>query len=195
MSNPRIPAETYVMGDPSTGERLFDEKGCVQCHSVRGVGGDLGPDVEDIDVDCSATQIAGRMWNHGPKMWEIMEREGLTFPTFEEGEMADVLAYLYASRLEDEPGDAERGRRITTDKGCLDCHPLHGQGATISKDLATVKGLDSPPAMIAAMWNHAPGMREKQLETKVKWPKLKARDMADLYAFLYQTTHSRDDSE
>jgi cytochrome c2 len=184
----RIPPGAYVMGDPAVGERLFTEKGCVRCHSVAGVGGTIGVDFAEVDFDYSATEIAGKMWNHGPKMWEAMQRENITFPSFEEGEMAHILAYLYAIKLEDPPGDPDRGEQILRKKRCLSCHSVHGEGGDVSVDLATLEPLDSPPAMIAAMWNHAPGMREKQLEKKVSWPKLKAEEMADLYAYLNRVT-------
>lgn len=188
MTDPRMPPGTFDMGDPSRGKRLFDEKGCAHCHSLHGSGSGLGPDVEDIDLNCSATQIAGKMWNHGPKMWEIMRRENIAFPAFEHGEMADVLAYLYSLELEDPPGNASRGEQLVHDKGCLNCHSLQGTGGDVSVDLATLEPIDSPLKMIAHMWNHAPGMREKQLEKNMKWPKLDAEEMANLYAYLHVTT-------
>lgn len=191
----KVPPGTFTMGDPVKGKRLFEEKGCAHCHAYRGVGGTVGPDFADVDLDYSAAQIGGKMWNHGPKMWELMEKEQMKFATFESGEMADVVAYLYSLKLEDDPGNPDRGHRMINDRGCLQCHSLRGEGATISKDLSTLEDLDSPLAMIAAMWNHAPGMREKQVEKKMKWPKLKAEDMADLYAYLYQTTHGTDEGE
>ncbi|MDH3217008.1 MAG: c-type cytochrome [Candidatus Krumholzibacteria bacterium] len=195
ISTTHVPVGAFLVGDPALGKELYDRKGCVHCHAYRGEGGTLGPDFDDIDLNHSAVQIAGRMWNHGPEMWDIMMRENLTIPVFEKGEMAHVLAYVYSLKLEDRPGDPDKGRRIIDDKACLDCHTLQGRGATISKDLAKLEGLDSPLAMIAGMWNHAPGMREKQLEKKLKWPKLNARDMADLYAYLYNATHGLDEAE
>jgi len=192
MNDPRIPAGTYTPGDPSIGERLFKEKGCAKCHALEGDGSGLGPDLDDIDLDCSATQIAGKMWNHGPKMWEVMQRENIDFPTFEEGEMRDVVAYLYSLKLQDPPGEATQGERIIHEKGCLNCHALQGSGGKVSVDLSTIEPIDSPVAMIAGMWNHAPGMREKQLEKKLKWPKLDAEEMADLYAYLSKITAMKD---
>ena len=177
---PPIP---HSLGDPVNGRRLFEAKGCDRCHSVRGVGGDLGPDFADLDFDYSATQIAGRMWNHGPEMWEIMKRENMVFPEFEEGEMADIIAYLYGLQLEDEPGSAQKGREIV-ERRCISCHALEGQGEGISLDLAELGRLDSPSHMVSAMWNHAPGMRKEQLEQELKWPKLNGKDMRNLYAFL-----------
>lgn len=195
ISTTKVPVGSFVMGDPAEGKELFHDKGCDDCHAYRGVGGKLGPDFANMRLDHSAVQLAGKMWNHGPRMWKIMEEENLTIPVFEDGEMTDVLAYLYALKLEDDPGDPERGRQIIDKKRCLACHALKGQGSKVSVDLAKLKAMDSPPAMIAAMWNHAPGMREKQMEKKLKWPKLKARDMADLYAYLYQVTHESGENQ
>jgi cytochrome c2 len=128
ISTTKVPVGAFAMGDPAKGKELFREKGCVLCHSYRGDGGTLGPDFADIDLDDSAVQIAGKMWNHAPKMWEIMETENITVPVFEEGEMAHVLAYVYALKLEDEPGNPENGRRVIDKKGCLNCHSLQDQG-------------------------------------------------------------------
>ena len=189
-----IPASTYDMGDPSSGKALSEKKGCTRCHAVRGVGGTLGPDFAEMDLDCSAARIAGRMWNHGPKMWEIMKRENIDFPRFEKAEMADVVAYLYALKLEDKPGDPQNGRRLMRDKGCLNCHSLQKEGGTVAVDLATLEAIQSPLAIIAAMWNHAPDMREKQVEKHMKWTKLTARDMADLQACLRETAQAPGDS-
>ncbi|MFQ5866154.1 MAG: c-type cytochrome, partial [bacterium] len=160
MSPSRVAASDFVFGDPAKGEKLADEKGCMRCHAFRGVGGNLGPDFGAIDLNYSVTQIAGKMWNHGPQMWEVMKREGVTFPVFEKREMADVIAYIYGLKLKDPPGDSEEGSRIIEEKACLSCHSLQGRGFGIAADLATLVVLDSPLAMITAMWNHAPAMQE-----------------------------------
>jgi cytochrome c551/c552 len=186
----RVPVGSLSPGDPLKGKKLVDEKGCMRCHSFRGLGGELAPDFDDINLDYSVTQIAGKMWNHGPKMWELMESEDISFPTFEKGEMADLIAYLYGLKLEDAPGNAEIGSKIVGDKGCLSCHSVRGHGADIAQDLTTLDELDSPQAMIAAMWNHAPSMREEHLEKKLKWPELSGRDVAHLYAYLRSLTQS-----
>jgi mono/diheme cytochrome c family protein len=178
-----VPTSAHNLGDPDNGRTLIEEKGCINCHSVRGVGGDLGPDFAELDLDCSATKIAGRMWNHGPKMWEAMKREGMTFTEFEEGEMADIIAYLYGLGLEDEPGDVQKGREFV-ERRCISCHTLQGKGEGLSPDLANLGQMDSPSELVSAMWNHAPDMRERQQAKKLKWPKINSEDMADLYAFL-----------
>ena len=183
MEPTRVPASSHDLGDPENGRTLIEEKGCINCHSVGGVGGDLGPDFTELDLDCSATRIAGRMWNHGPKMWKAMRREGITFTEFEEGEMADIIAYLYGLGLEDAPGNVQDGREIV-ERRCISCHTLHGKGEGLSPDLATLGHMDSPAELVSALWNHAPDIRKQQLGKKLKWPKLSGEDMRDLYAFL-----------
>jgi cytochrome c551/c552 len=184
MRTNKIPINSHDLGDPANGQLISEKKGCMQCHSIRGDGGKLGPDFTEMNLDYSVIQIAGKMWNHGPKMWEIMKQEGISFPVFEAGEMADVIAYLYGLKLEDPPGVVESGQRLVREKGCLSCHTLQGVGATNAVDLAILSDLNSPLDLICAMWNHSPAMQEKLLENDLEWPELDGKNMADLYAYL-----------
>jgi putative heme-binding domain-containing protein len=50
--------ESRVPGDGAAGERLFTGKaGCANCHSIRGKGGFLGPDLSTLGLTRTATQI------------------------------------------------------------------------------------------------------------------------------------------
>ena len=195
MSPSKVPIGSFDLGDPVKGKRLTEEKGCLHCHSINGEGGNVGPDFGEMDFNYSITQIAGNMWNHGPKMWKVMKEENISFPTFEKGEMADIIAYLYSLKLEDAPGNNEMGSQIVIEKECLSCHSVQGNGAEIAIDLATLEKMDSPLAMITAMWNHAPSMREKQMEKKLEWPKLNGRDMANLYAYFRSLLETSEDGK
>ena len=68
-------------GSPKRGEALFRDKHCVECHSVRGHGSAIGPDLA-IVLRGSLMKIAGLMWNHGPLMWAKMAERGITVPSF-----------------------------------------------------------------------------------------------------------------
>ena len=190
----RVPYSSYDLGDPVKGKHLFSEKGCKHCHAIHGVGGTLGPDFSEIDLNYSVTQIAGKMWNHGPEMWKTMKSEGIPLPQFKTGEMANIISYLYSLNLEDLPGDVEEGKKIIDKKGCLSCHSLHERGEGIAPDLATLSEIESPIAMITTMWNHAPAMQDMLLEKKMKWPIYKNGEMNHLYAFLHSLS-SPPDSE
>jgi len=180
------PAEgpLYVLpGRAEEGRRLFVEKQCIACHSVLGEGGRAGPDLAERGVHRSLTAFAAAMWNKAPAMMEAMKARGITVPQLRAEEMADVVAYLYAVQYFAEPGDPRRGRALLANKGCLTCHTLSGQGARVAGDLGRVKGLDSSPAVIAALWNHTLVMQQWPERQKVSWPWFSPEEMADLVLF------------
>jgi len=185
MSPTKVPVDAFSLGNVPRGETLIANKGCKNCHSIRGVGGNIGPDFVDMDLNCSVTEIAGRMWNHGPKMWEAMKNKGIAVPTFEKGEMADIIASIYGIKLNEVRGDTGKGQQVLNKKQCLSCHSLKGKGAQIAPDFVTSAGPDEALQMVTTMWNHAPGMREKIGEKHLAWPKFDGDEMADLYAYLH----------
>jgi mono/diheme cytochrome c family protein len=172
----------YVLpGRADRGERLFREKQCIVCHSVRGRGGDVGPDLADRAVGRSLTEFAAAMWNKAPKMLEAMRERGVAVPQLAGEEMADLIAYLYAVQYFGDAGDPERGRALVAQKGCLRCHTVGGRTAA---DLERLRGKRSDAAVVAALWNHIAVPREGATPP---WPTLSSDELADLAAFLRTT--------
>ena len=88
------------LGDATAGARLFVSKGWVDCHSYGGKGGSDAPPL-DLAGHLSARDAAdmsGRVWNHLPAMLDHFKEEGLPVPTFGDGQMADLVAYLHSKR-------------------------------------------------------------------------------------------------
>jgi hypothetical protein len=63
-------------------------------------------------------------------------------------------------------GDPQKGRKVYADHGCANCHAVRGVGGTLGPDLGR------PPLyhktvtqMAGVMWNHAPQMRKKILDS------------------------------
>jgi cytochrome c2 len=81
-------------GNASLGEYLFEEKQCLSCHSVLGVGGDVGPDLADSDEFSSSVTILRTMFNHAVEMSETVLSEGKPWPMMTGPEMRDIFAYL-----------------------------------------------------------------------------------------------------
>lgn len=188
------PAEgpLYLLpGRAEEGRRLFVDKRCIECHSVRGQGGRVGPDLAERALHRSLTQFAATMWNKEPAMKEAMKVRGITLPQLRAEEMADLVAYLYSVQYFAQPGDPSKGRRRATDKGCLDCHSVSGTGGKTASDLAQVKGLDSPAAVISAMWNHSFVTEPPAERRKARWPAIHHEEMADLVAFLQALGRTR----
>jgi len=171
-------------GNPKVGEELFAAKRCVECHSVRGRGGKVGPDL-GIKLRGSLMRIAGAMWNHGPQMWAKMAERGIEVPSLSTEEMSDLVSYLYFFQFIDPPGDARRGLAVYNEKRCGTCHASAEPGKGIAPPLAGVVGnLRSSLEVITAMWNHAGKMEERMMEANLAWPVLKGGETADLLAYL-----------
>ena len=163
-------------GDPKSGGKLFNQKGCFQCHTPGGEM-DLG---RKKNFPKTLTQLAGTMWNHSHKMRKEMEERGIVYPSFSPQEMADLVAHLFSARYFDEPGDSARGKTVFINK---QCHLCHTKGSKIT-DLANLTGQISPIFMAQALWNHGPEMLERMRKVKVPWQKIDGKEMVDLMEYL-----------
>ena len=173
----------YVLpGRAETGRQLFAEKRCIECHAVAGAGGRVGPDLVERAVRQSPIEFAATIWNKAPAMAAAMQPRGITVPQLTPEQMADLVAYLYSVRYF-ASGRVQQGYAVATQKGCFNCHALRGESGKPASDLAKVKGLDSPAAVLAALWNHTlvtPSVAGR----KVDWPHFASQEMADLIATL-----------
>lgn len=171
-------------GDPSTGRRIFVERGCVRCHSLWGNGGTLGPDFATVGAEHSMQQLAGLFWNHTPRMMETVRRRGFEWPTLSETELANVLSYLYYVKLFDEPGDPVLGERWFREKRCVQCHRVGDVGGRIGPTLDGYARYVAPIMLAEGMWNHGPAMQARQRASGVATPTFEGREMADLQAYI-----------
>jgi cytochrome c551/c552 len=174
----------YVLpGGAEEGRVIFTEKGCIECHSVQGVGGRVGPDLARRGLHWGLTEFAAAMWNKAPAMTAAMHTRGIDVPHLGAGEMADLVAYLYSVQYFAESGNPEAGRQLLRAKGCLACHSLDGQGGDTATDLFRSSGATSAAEVIAEMWSHSALMEAAGI-TGESWPRLSAEDLADITAFL-----------
>lgn len=95
-------------GDARRGLGVFDAKGCAACHSG-GVEG--APDLAKVLQQTDRAGLASAMWNHAPRMHELMAAKAPFWPKFEPGEMRDLVAYLRS--LSRPSGSAAGGGRKT----------------------------------------------------------------------------------
>ncbi len=102
-----------AIGDPTEGEKLFEDKGCADCHSYGGQGGTDGPPLDYMAGHLSAQEIAnmsGTIWDHLPQMLPHFEEEGIPVPTFADNQMADLIAFLHGG-----PSAAEASNEAMSD--------------------------------------------------------------------------------
>ncbi len=175
----------FVPGDPKAGMRIFAGKGCMRCHAVLGEGGCSAPDLAKAPAGhLSSAELVSAMWNHAPEMWRKMRLERVAEPRFGPDEMMNLFAFLYSVRSLDEPGDAERGRRLLDEKHCLECHAVAGRGAGAAPDLEQWAGYRNPVSWIQAMWNHGPAMQSGMARRGFEWPQFAGNDVSDLIAYI-----------
>ncbi len=178
-------------GDPTAGRSLFLQRGCLHCHSIWGSGGTLGPDLAIVGAGRSMQQLAGMFWNHTPRMIETVRRRGVKWPTFTEEELANLISYVYYVKLFDEPGDPALGARWFREKRCVECHSVGGKGEKVGPALDQYANYIAPIMLAEGMWNHGPRMQYKQVSRGVAIPTFAGREMADIQAYIRQTSSLR----
>jgi mono/diheme cytochrome c family protein len=179
----------YVLpGRPESGRQLFAEKRCIECHAIGGAGGHVGPDLVERGLRQSPMEFAATIWNKAPAMAAAMRPRGISVPQLTPEQMADIVAYLYSVRYF-ASGNVQQGYAVASQKGCFNCHGIRGERGKPASDLTKAKGLDSPAAVLAALWNHTlvtPTVAGKKLD----WPLLASQEMADLIAMLQSVGQS-----
>ncbi len=122
---PSSDQETIVAPAVSRGRLLFEMLGCRNCHSIRGLGGVVGPDLTLVGLEHGDT-----VWlrdqlrdprSHGPLA---------PMPDFPlEGErMTDLVAFLVS--LGNDLRYSTAAPRLFTDR-CASCHQLAGEGTGV----------------------------------------------------------------
>jgi mono/diheme cytochrome c family protein len=179
-------------GDAAAGRRLFGNRGCAACHAIRDQGEAVGPDLAELKRFASPLYIAQAIWNHGPSMLESMQAMKMSPPSFDDGDLADLSAYIRQAagsgpleRMLLAPGNPNRGADMFEEKGCSACHPLRGRGGSGAPDLSQSDLHRSAEAIAGTMWNHALTMRASMKAKGVGWPHFGTTELADLIAFLY----------
>jgi cytochrome c2 len=183
--DPRGEAAPTVFGVAERGTRLFAEKGCARCHNIGSSGSGRGPSLGPRASGATVTELAGRLWNHGPTLRADLTTPGIRVPRLTGQEMADITAYLHASFYFDRVrGDGRRGERRVQDKGCLRCHTIYNKGGRLAPDFATSNVVSSQVGQVSAMWNHGRQMENLAKRRAVVLPTLTAQELSDITRYL-----------
>lgn len=177
------PAVFLEPPDPNAGRRLFAAKGCSRCHGRTGGGTSFAPDLRAATQRLRVSEITGDLWNHSLQMTDVMRERGIAFPQFREGEMADVISFLYYLRFYEAGGDVRAGELVFERKECSNCHSVDGR-PSLGPNLARSQAILTPLGLATAMWNHAPAMYDRSQVENVDWPRFEDEEMRDLSAYL-----------
>jgi len=183
-------SNTDSPGDATSGQRVFNEKGCVRCHSVRGEGGHSAPELSKITAELDSNGWTRAMLNHAGSMIGPITSTIGQWPQFTGNQMNDLIAYVSLSapnppkNTREMPGNAERGWTVFQAR-CMQCHSVRGQGGNVGPELGPERDFPLTTGQFASvLWNHAPAMLRQASEKGIPPPVLQANEMADLRMFL-----------
>ncbi|MBZ5606455.1 MAG: cytochrome c [Acidobacteriia bacterium] len=181
-----VEAKNEMAGDAERGWTVF-QKRCIQCHSVRGNGGKVGPELgPEHELPLSATQFASVLWNHAPAMVRLARENGAA-PVLEKTEMADVVAFVASLRYVEPTGSRFVGERVFNVRGCARCHGASAEGTQLGPEIQAHGDAYTAVSLTTALWKHGPKMVDRAEELGIAWPTLEANDLGDLVSFLNRT--------
>jgi len=173
-----------VSADSTRGAQVFELQGCVQCHSVDGVGPSIGTDLGLIvDRGFTPAALAATMWNHAPAMWVETKLRSVARPAMDEQQAADLFAFFYSLRFFEQPGDAGRGKALFASKQCAVCHGIDEPKVPGVKPVAEWTTASDPLELVETMWNHSTTMRDEMARRNIRLPQVTGQDLADLLVY------------
>lgn len=171
-------------GDAELGRGAFVEKRCIECHG----GGVSGPNLARRRTRRDFSEFAALVWNKAPAMMVAMKRRDVDIAPLRADQMADLVAYLDSIGYFAYPGNAERGQKLATAKGCRVCHASFGPGASLPGEVSRPVRFGSPPVVVALAWNHAIIVERAAGRARAERRPLGTEEIADLMAFVRTST-------
>lgn len=130
-------------GRVAEGEKVFTQRACKGCHSIRHKGGQVGPDLTQLAVRRKPEWIEN--WLRDPSLVV----PGTDMPTFEwesDQEMADLIAYLtslatpvdHRGIIASASSPEAAGERLVAAFDCRACHRIQTEGRSRYPDLTHI---------------------------------------------------------
>lgn len=166
-------------GSSVSGAKLFQEKGCANCHTPEGMTERKTP-----------ASLAAALWNHSPEMWRAQRELGIQ-PLLSPFEAADLFAYLFSLSYANAPGDPDRGRAVFESKSCAQCHDTEVAKRRSGPPISMWREVDDPLSWAERMWNHSRTVYNELSGSAIPWPQFSTQDMVDLLTYLRTSSVSR----
>ncbi len=140
------------------GHEVFERAGCIGCHKLNGVGGVIGPELDNVGAKRSPEWLLKHFKN------PVAVTPGSAMPPIKAGDadLDDLTLYVlsftgeplsaYYVSMKTIPGPAA-GRRLFEEKGCLGCHSIGGKGGNIGPALDQVAKRHDPQWIVAHFQN------------------------------------------
>jgi len=176
--------QEHMRGKAERGWQVFQRK-CIECHSVHGQGGTIGPPLgPERDLPVGEAEFAAVLWNHAPAMLRKVHDGGGSLPLLQGDEVADLASFLASLRYFEPAGSGLVGERVFTERGCAHCHGTEAQGTKLGPQLRSSSEAFTTVSFTTALWRHGPHMMDRAEESGAQWPVLQPTDIGDLVSFL-----------
>ncbi|MFH1003469.1 MAG: c-type cytochrome [Chloroflexota bacterium] len=130
LSAPARPAgeESLVV---QSGREVYREINCGYCHSINGVGGNIGPDLSNVGGEMNPAQLAEYLRNPHAMVPSTLHPK----LQFTEEEMKALIAYLDTLGA---PVSYTAQAPVLYEQNCSSCHIINGKGGALGPDLSRV---------------------------------------------------------
>ena len=135
-------ASMKVIPSAGVGQRLFEQKGCIGCHSIAGNGGAIGPALDDVGLRRSPEWMIQHF--RDPKAVSpstVMPQFGFTED--EARALTDFLVHLREQQvtmsLPSAMTPVDRGHEAYRKYGCAGCHGPDGKGGVPNPNSKTAE--------------------------------------------------------
>ncbi len=83
--------------DSARGATAFMDKGCIVCHTINGIGGEIGPtlDATAMPTPMNAFEFAARMWRGAPAMAQMQQDVLGEMISLSGQELTDLIAFVH----------------------------------------------------------------------------------------------------
>jgi len=82
-------------GNAINGKKIFSESGCSKCHGREGKPGELMTiSLSKYQKIAGPLDIVASLWNHSTEIEKAMKENGISWPRFRKGELADLLEFI-----------------------------------------------------------------------------------------------------
>lgn len=188
------PSQEGIPSNPMAGRIVFEQKGCIDCHSINGFGGTRAPDLGRDMFFGSFYDLASRLWNHAPQMAIKAEYLQKEWPSFTTDQMDRLVTYLFFLRYLGEPGNVSRGKTLLETKECLICHRVGDEGNLKGIPLDQLQAYASPLYIAQVIWNHGPEMQKRMHEMGIERPTFDDEDITHISAYLREFSRTQPSS-
>ncbi|MHB8232883.1 MAG: c-type cytochrome [bacterium] len=145
-------SQAYSANVNRVGLRLFSSEGCINCHSINGVGGTAGPNLSNIGSKEGLAWIKeqvshpsrhfmlGTGFTQDNKTYVVIMPPFKVLPSSKINALAEYLESLKGKTLRQQQ---LTGEQLFVSKHCIACHTVNGIGGTAGPNLSNIGSKES----------------------------------------------------